>query len=341
MMNSSPNHEPILSPRDRAPASLSVVVPCYNEQEVFEELLNRVSATAESLGCPWELVLVDDGSKDRTWEMMVAAQRGNEHIKAVRLARNFGHQYALTCGLDQARGEVVVIMDADLQDPPELIPEMFDKWRQGYDVVYGKRSERKGETWLKRFLAYCFYRVLTGLTKTHIPSDTGDFRLIDRRALEALRSMREYQRFIRGMVSWVGYPQTPIYYERNERAAGVTKYPVRKSLLLAIDAITSFTYAPLRFASYLGFALSVFAFFYIVVIIVLKVLDINFPGYTSIMGAILLLGGVQLLVLGIMGEYVGRTFEQTKQRPLYLVQDIQGEPLGDLKTQYGPEPSSQ
>jgi dolichol-phosphate mannosyltransferase len=248
-------------------------------------------------------------------------------VKSIRLARNFGHQTAVTCGLDQARGEVVVILDADLQDPPELIPEMLDKWRDGYDVVYGQRRSRAGESASKLLFAYLFYRLFERVVGFSVPRDTGDFRLMDRRAVNALQSLRERHRFIRGMVSWIGHHQTAVMYDRPERFAGTTKYPFRKSLFLAIDAITSFTYAPLRIASYLGVATSVLAFLYIGVVLVLKVLGINFPGYTSIMASILFLGGAQLTVLGILGEYVGRIFEQGQQRPLYLVDQIRGEPL--------------
>lgn len=317
-----------LKPRQRLPLNVSVVVPCYNEEEVLEELFQRLSTVLEGLALPYELIFVDDGSGDSTWEMLSRFQQENDRrIKIIRLSRNFGHQIALTCGLDQARGEVVLVIDADLQDPPELLPAMLEKWKEGYDVVYGKRRAREGETVLKRFLAYSFYRIVNKLSGIEIPNDTGDFRLMDRSAVDALCSLRETQRFVRGMVSWIGFPQTPIDYDRPARFAGETKYPVRKSLLLAVDAITSFSQLPLRFASYLGFALSVFAFFYIVVVVGLKIAGINFPGYTSLMGTILLLGGVQLIVLGVIGEYVGRIFEQSKLRPLYFIDSVRGEPL--------------
>jgi dolichol-phosphate mannosyltransferase len=222
---------------------------------------------------------------------------------------------------------VVVILDADLQDPPELIPQMIADWRDGYDVVYGQRRTRAGESATKKFFAFAFYRIFEKVAGLKVPRDTGDFRLMDRRAVDALQSLRERHRFVRGMVSWIGYHQKALLYDRPERFAGTTKYPFRKSLFLAIDAITSFTYAPLRIASYLGVATSALAFGYILVVLALKVLGINFPGYTSIMASILLLGGVQLTVLGILGEYVGRIFEQGQQRPLYLVDQIHGEPL--------------
>lgn len=321
----------VLVSRPKGPQSLSIVIPCYNEQEVLPELSRRLTGVLSELHIPYEIVLVDDGSKDATWSMMQACQMQDLHFKVVRLSRNYGHQTALTCGLDQARGEVVVVMDADLQDPPELLQEMLEKWRQGYDVVYGKRRERRGESVSKRFFAFAFYRVFKRVTGFELPQDTGDFRLMDRRAVNALQALRERHRFIRGMVSWIGYNQTPIYYDRPERFAGTTKYPFRKSLFLAIDAITSFSYAPLRMASYLGVWISFLAFIYILIVIGLKVAGINTRGYTSQMASMLLLGGVQLIVLGIIGEYVGRIFEQGQSRPLYFVDRIVGEPLEQVK----------
>lgn len=309
------------------PSSISVVVPCYNEEDVLPELIKRLTATFSVLGIPYEFVLVDDGSKDRTWEMLCSYQANDSHLKIIRLSRNHGHQLALTCGLDHAAGDVVLIIDADLQDPPELIHEMLAKWKEGYDVVYGKRLARKGEGILKRGFAFLFYRLFKKLTGFELPSDTGDFRLMDKCALAAFLKMRERHRFIRGMVSWVGFHQTPVYYDRPERFAGVTKYPFRKSFFLAIDAITSFSYAPLRLASYLGVLFSFLAFVYIFIILWLKYAGQNLPGYTSIMAAVLLLGGVQLIVLGIMGEYVGRIFEQGQNRPIYLVDEVRGRPI--------------
>jgi dolichol-phosphate mannosyltransferase len=235
--------------------------------------------------------------------------------------------------LDHCNGEVIVIMDADLQDPPEVIPEMIKKWKEGYDVVYGRRENRDADSKTKRFFAYSFYRVINWITGISIPPDTGDFRLMDSRAVDAFRQLRERQRFVRGMVTWIGFQQAPVCYDRPARAAGETKYPFRKSLLLAIDAITSFSYAPLRLASWLGFGLSVFAFVYILVVIGLKIAGINFPGYTSLMGAILLLGGVQLIVLGVIGEYLGRIYEEVKRRPLYYVDKRLGDSLESKQPQ--------
>lgn len=311
------------------PESISLVIPCYNEEEVLETLIKRIDEVMTSVGVKFELILVDDGSRDRTWPMLSDYQNRYSWIKAIKLSRNYGHQLALTCGLDQARGEVIVIMDADLQDPPELLPKMIERWAEGYDVVYGKRTARHGESPLKRFFAFMFYRTISRIIKLNIPQDTGDFRLLDRKALQALQSLRERHRFIRGMVSWIGFKQTPIEYERPARFAGVTKYPFKKSLVLAFDAITSFSYAPLRLASYLGIAVSAVAFLYILVVIGLKLAGINFPGYTSLMASILLLGGMQLIVLGLIGEYVGRIFEQGQMRPLYFIDTVLGEPLAD------------
>jgi glycosyltransferase involved in cell wall biosynthesis len=322
----------VRAPRGRDPRSVSLVIPCYNEEEVLPELRRRLQELVSQYSCPVEVVLVDDGSKDSTWPLLQQYAREDEFIKAIRLSRNFGHQTAITCGLDQTRGEIVVILDADLQDPPELIPAMIAEWRDGYDVVYGQRRVRHGESLAKRFFAFSFYRIFEKIAGLKVPRDTGDFRLMDRRAVDALQSLRERHRFVRGMVSWIGYHQKALPYDRPERFAGVTKYPFRKSLFLAIDAITSFTYAPLRLASYLGVATSALAFLYIVVVVALKILGINFPGYTSIMASILLLGGVQLTVLGILGEYVGRIFEQGQGRPLYLIDTIQGEPLAHQLT---------
>jgi glycosyltransferase involved in cell wall biosynthesis len=321
------NSLPARVKRTYFPKSISVVAPCYNEEKVLVALRERLEGVLGKLNIPYEIIAVDDGSKDGTWEMLRKFQAENNHWKVIRLSRNWGHQTALTCGLDQSKGDVVLIIDADLQDPPELLTEMLTLWQDGFDVIYGKRTVRHGESRSKKFFAFFFYRLLSKITKIHIPEDTGDFRLIDRRALTALLSLRERHRFIRGLVSWVGYHQTPVFYERSERAHGETKYPFKKSLLLALDAITAFSYAPLRLATYLGFGVSGFAFIYIAVVILLKFLGVNFSGYTSMMASILLLGGVQLIVMGIIGEYVGRIFEQGQNRPLYFVDEICGEPL--------------
>jgi len=314
----------VLKERTKWPKSLSVVIPCYNEQDVLPKLHDDLLKVLEELKIEFDVILVDDGSSDDTWSLISDLNKNDPRFKGIKLSRNYGHQIALTSGLDQAEGQVVVIMDADLQDPPEVIPEMIKKWFEGYDVVYGKRKKRDGDSPSKKFFAYWFYRVMTLLSGMSIPQDTGDFRLMDQKALAAFSQLRERQRFIRGMVSWIGFNQCPVYYDRPKRAAGITKYPFRKSLLLAIDAITSFSYAPLRLASLLGFLLSLFAFLYIGVVIILKILGINFPGYTSLMATILLLGGVQLIVLGVIGEYLGRIYEEVKGRPLYYLSSTIG-----------------
>lgn len=312
------------------PDSISVVVPCFNEEEVLPLLHERLIHSLESLRISFEVILVDDGSRDNTWPLLLELHGRDPRFSAIKLARNFGHQYALTCGLAHASGAVTVIMDADLQDPPDLIAPMIELWKQGFDVVYGQRTERQGESGSKRLFAFTFYRLFQKLTGFNLPRDTGDFRLMDRKALEALLALKEHHRFIRGMVSWIGFAQTALPYARPQRAAGVTKYPFRKSFKLAVDALVSFSWAPLRLASLLGVGISGFAFLYILVVVVLKILGINFPGYTSLMASILLLGGVQLIVLGIMGEYVGRIFEQGQGRPLYLIEERVGKPLTRL-----------
>jgi glycosyltransferase involved in cell wall biosynthesis len=304
------------------PANLSIVIPCHNEEPVLDELTRRLQAVVDALPLRTEIILVDDRSTDDTWGKFLEIQASDPRYKLIRLSRNFGHQAALTSGLDQAKGDLILILDADLQDPPELLPKMLECWRDGFDVVYGKRISREGETLAKKVFAFAFYRTMQRITGLHIPADAGDFRLLDRKALVALNSLRERHRFIRGMVSWVGFKQTPVVYEREARFAGQTKYPFRKSLRLAFDAITSFSYVPLRLATYLGLGTSIFAFFYIILVIILKIMGVNFPGYTSIMASILFLGGAQLIVLGIIGEYVGRIFEQGQARPIYIVEEI-------------------
>jgi dolichol-phosphate mannosyltransferase len=245
----------------------------------------------------------------------------DQRVRGLRFARNFGHQAALTAGVDAARGTAVVIIDADLQDPPEVIPEMVETWRQGHEVVYGQREDREGESWFKKATASLFYRLLQSITNVRIPVDTGDFRLMGPRAVAAFRALPERNRFIRGLVSWIGFPQTAVYYRRQARHAGETKYPFRKMLRFALDGITSFSFLPLRLATVVGFVVSLLSFVYIVVVIVLKALGINYPGYTSMMASILFLGGVQLIMIGILGEYLGRIFDEVKRRPLYLIGD--------------------
>ncbi len=294
-------------------------MPVFNEETNVEPMRDRLVAALEGLVEGLEILFVDDGSGDQTWSRIGALAAADSRVRGLRFARNFGHQAALTAGVDAASGRAVVIIDGDLQDPPEVIPEMVARWREGYEVVYGQRHERQGETWFKLTTAAVFYRILRGITNVEIPVDTGDFRLMGPRAVAAFRALPERNRFIRGLVSWIGFPQTAVSYRRAAREAGQTKFPVRKMLRFALDGITSFSYFPLRLATWAGFAVSTFAFLYIVVVLVLKAVGVSWSGYTSLMASILFLGGVQLLMIGIMGEYLGRIFDEVKRRPLYLV----------------------
>jgi dolichol-phosphate mannosyltransferase len=298
---------------------LSIVVPVFNEEASVEALVRRVTAALEPAVERFELVLVDDGSRDGSWEKMQAAAARDPRVVLVRLSRNFGHQIAVTAGIDAARGEAVVLMDADLQDPPEVVPAMVARWREGYDVVYGRRTRRHGESWFKRATASAFYRLIRRLTSIEIPADTGDFRLMSRRVVEVFKDLRERNRFIRGMVSWIGYRQTAVEYERAERLAGETKYPLRKMVRFAADAIVSFSFAPLRIATGLGVLASTASFAYAVYAVLAALFHWDVVhGWASLIVAVLFLGGVQLLCVGIIGEYVGRIYDEVKQRPLYV-----------------------
>jgi dolichol-phosphate mannosyltransferase len=304
---------------------VSVVVPLYNEEGSVCELLRRIDGVMRTLeGLDgYEIVAVNDGSSDGTLALLRAQRTAHPELVILSLSRNFGHQVAATAGIDHAKGDAVILMDGDLQDPPELIGEFVAKWREGYDVVYATRRHRKGESAFKLFTARAFYRVTKMLTKISIPVDTGDFRLMSRRVVDALGQTRERHRFLRGLVSWVGFRQVGIIYDRDPRFAGNTKYPFSKMLRFAIDGITSFSEAPLRFATYFGFTVSFFAFAYAAIVLAFKLLDLNNPGYTSMMVAILFLGGVQLIGIGILGEYVGRIYDEIKARPLYLISSIE------------------
>ncbi len=298
---------------------LTVVVPAFNEEANIEIMCDRLSTALDGVVESLEIIFVDDGSSDDTWRLVSDLAARDPRVSGIRFARNFGHQAALTAGVDAANGRAVVIIDGDLQDPPEVIPEMVARWREGAEVVYGQREEREGETWFKLTTAALFYRLLRGITNVEIPVDTGDFRLMGPRAVTAFRALPERNRFIRGLVSWIGFEQTAVRYKRQARLQGETKFPVRKMLRFALDGITSFSFLPLRLATWTGFAVSLFAFLYILVVIVLKAMGISWPGYSSLMASILFLGGVQLLMIGIMGEYLGRIFDEVKRRPLYLV----------------------
>lgn len=314
---------------DPARPAFSVVVPLYNEAANVAPLLARIAAAIAPLSEEFdhEIVLVNDGSNDGTLEAIRSEMARRPNIVLVNLSRNFGHQLAATAGIELASGDAVVLMDGDLQDPPELIEAFLRKWRLGYDVVYAVRRSRKGESRFKLWTARAFYRVIKRLTKVAIPLDTGDFRLMSRRAVEAVRRLPERHRFLRGMVSWIGFNQTAVEYDRDVRHSGSTKYPLPKMLRFAMDGITSFSDVPLRFASYLGFTVSVVAFVYAVVVIVMKTFDLKpafyTPGWASTIVAVTFLGGVQLMSLGILGEYIGRVYDEVKGRPLYLISDIE------------------
>jgi dolichol-phosphate mannosyltransferase len=305
--------------------TLSVVAPCFNEEGVLHELYRRISQVLDGAGEIWELLLVNDGSRDRTPEIMRELHAQDERVKVVDFARNFGHQIAVTAGMDYARGDAVVLIDADLQDPPELILEMLAKWREGYEVVYAIRAERKGETWFKEFTAKAFYRIIYKITDIDIPMDTGDFRLMDRKVVDALKTMHEKHRFMRGMSVWVGFRQTGVKYVRAERYAGETKYPLKKMLKFAMDGITSFSYFPLQLATYIGFAAALIAVLGILVTIILRLSGSHaFFGQATTLVSVLFLGGVQLICLGILGEYLGRIYDEVKGRPLYIVREALG-----------------
>jgi polyisoprenyl-phosphate glycosyltransferase len=299
---------------------LSVVIPLYNEQAVIVAFHSRLVAVLDRLELPAEIVYVNDGSTDRSLSLLIDLRRRDQRIAIVDLSRNFGKELALTAGLDHALGDAVVVIDADLQDPPELIPELLKGWEQGYDVVSARRIAREGETWLKRLTAAAFYRLLERSTRTHVLRDTGDFRMLSRRAVDAAKSLREQHRFMKGLFAWIGFPQLSIPYRREVRHAGRSKWSYWKLWNLAIEGLTSFTIAPLRLASYLGAVVALLSFAYAAVIIY-KTLAYGDPvrGYPSLMVTVLFLGGVQLLSLGIIGEYLGRIFNETKHRPLYLV----------------------
>lgn len=303
--------------------TLSVVVPLYNEELVIEEMHSRLSRVLQIQTLDYEIWMVNDGSNDATVDIAKGICKRDSRTKLVSLSRNFGHQIAVTAGLDKAAGQAVVIIDADLQDPPEVILDMLQKWYGGYHVIYGRRAKRKGESWFKRVTAAFFYRLLRKMTAVDIPLDSGDFRLLDRKVVEELRRMRESNRFVRGMVSWIGFRQCEVTYTREERYAGETKYPLAKMLEFALDGIFSFSNLPLRLSSVLGFACSVTSFFFIIYGFVIRYIfpDRAVRGWASIFVAVLFVGGVQLICLGILGEYLGRIYEEVKARPLYVIDE--------------------
>jgi dolichol-phosphate mannosyltransferase len=302
--------------------TLSFVLPIYNEEDVIPELHKRLTDFLAKLALPTEVIFVNDGSRDRSMELLRGLAQGEPRYRVLSFARNFGHQTAITAGVDYARGKAVVVMDADLQDPPEVVQAMVEKWREGFDVVYGRRRKREGESFFKLVTARIFYRVFSAMIPIEVPLDTGDFRLMSRRVIVALRELRETHRFVRGMVAWVGFKQTEVLYDRPGRFAGETKYPFRKMLRFALDGITSFSILPLRFATYLGMLTSVGSVGVIVWALLAKyVYKQVVQGWTATVIIIALFASVQLLMIGILGEYVGRIYEEVKRRPLYIVGD--------------------
>ncbi len=300
----------------------SIIAPIYNEFENLPELYRRIREVMDSSGESWELVLVDDGSTDGSTDKIRELAQADQRVRPVIFARNFGHQVAITAGWDYARGDAVVIIDADLQDPPEVILELAKKWREGYEVVYAVRAEREGETWFKKITAAIFYRLIRWITDVNIPVDTGDFRLMDRKVVDVLKQMRERHRFPRGMSAWVGFRQIGVEYKRAARLAGVTKYPFKKMLRLALNAITSFSYFPLQVATFFGFLSAGLAILAIPIVAVLRLAGSHFfEGQTTTLISVLFLGGVQLISLGILGEYIGRLYDEAKGRPLYIVRE--------------------
>ena len=307
--------------------TISVVAPIYNEVGNLPVLYERIRGVMEDIGEPWELVMINDGSHDGSDAIIDKLyDEDPEHVRAIHFARNFGHQLAVTAGMDYARGQAVVLIDSDLQDPPELIAAMVEKWREGSEVVYAVRSEREGETWFKQLTASVFYRLLYNITDVNIPLDTGDFRLMDRSVVTAVDSMREQHRFIRGMVSWVGFEQSGVEYTRSARYSGETNYPIRKMLRFAWDGITGFSYFPLQLATFFGFGIAGLSALSIPVVIYLRAFTNAEPleGQATTLVTVLLLGGVQLISLGIIGEYLGRIYNEVKERPLYITRSVKG-----------------
>jgi polyisoprenyl-phosphate glycosyltransferase len=303
--------------------TISILIPAYNEEPVLEKLFTRLANLANEVeGYDFEFLFVNDGSKDNTLGIIKEFAEKDDRVSYINLSRNFGKEIGMIAGLDYVQGDATVIIDADLQDPPELIPEMIELWEEGYDDVYAKRRSREGESWLKKYTSKMYYRTLQKITHIPIQEDTGDFRLLDRRVVEAIRQFRDTQRNAKAIFSWVGFHKKEILYDRDERAAGMTKWSYPKLINLAIDGITSFTTAPLRISTYVGAGVSILAFLYLLFLVIRTTFfGTDLAGYPSMMAVILFLGGVQLLFLGIIGEYVGRIFNETKQRPLYLIEE--------------------
>ncbi len=326
--------QPLSASSQRSPTLLSVVAPVYNEEALVELFVSRTCAAVADYA--FELVLVNDGSSDGTGPLLDRLADADPRVRVVHLSRNFGHQAALTAGLEHAAGDVVAMIDADLQDPPELIPTMVAQWQSGADVVYAVRKQREGETAFKLATASWFYKLFDKLAQVNLEPNSGDFRLLDRRALDALLAMTERSRFLRGMTVWVGFKQTAVPYERDARHAGETKYTLRRMLRFSLDAITSFSHLPLQLATYVGILSAGIAFVAIPVVIGLRLAGSYLPGFGSITIAILLLGGVQLIAIGVIGEYVGRIYDEVKHRPLYIVREERNAPTDSLGSAPGP-----
>jgi len=308
--------------KKEAQPKFSIIAPVFNEHECLSEFYSRICSVMDTTHSSWELVFVDDGSTDGSTDLIRAFARKDKRVQPVIFARNFGHQIAVTAGMDYSRGQAVVVIDADLQDPPEVILDLIAKWKEGYQVIYAVRRKREGESWFKLFSASLFYRLIYRITDVKIPLDTGDFRLLDRKIVNVMGSMRERHRFLRGMASWVGFRQIGVEYDRKERFAGKTKYPFSKMLKLALNAVTSFSYFPLQLATYIGFIAAGLSILSIPIVILLRIaFHEAFLGQATTLIAVLFLGGVQLICMGILGEYIGRIYDEVKGRPLYVVSD--------------------
>ncbi len=305
------------------PLFCSIVLPVYNEEGNLEELYYRITKVMKKIDKPYEIIFVNDGSTDSSLEKMTSLHNQDKRVKILNLSRNFGHQIAITAGMDYAKGEVIIIMDADLQDPPEVIPRLLQEWEKGFDVVYAKRKGREGESFFKKFTAWLYYRLFRILANLDIPVDTGDFRLLSRRVVEVLKQIREHHRFLRGLVTWIGFKQCGVEFVREKRFSGKTKYSFWKMMKFALDGILSFSFFPLRLLTYLGFLTAFFSLLYAGYVIFLKIFtQATVPGWASLMVAILFLGSLQLIGLGIIGEYLGRIGDEVKKRPLYIVKEF-------------------
>ncbi|KAB2440312.1 glycosyltransferase family 2 protein [Bacillus luti] len=305
----------------------SIIIPMYNEEAVIEETYRRLKRVMKDANGMYELLFINDGSQDKCADIIKQFMIGDKTVKLIDFSRNFGHQIAITAGMDYADGDAVIIIDADLQDPPELILQMIEKWKEGYEVVYAKRMKRKGETWFKKWSASTFYRVLRASTDIDIPVDTGDFRLMDQKVCKEMRKINENNRFVRGLVSWIGFRQIAIEYVRDERVAGETKYPLKRMVKLCLDGILSFSYKPLKLAIYSGLLLSSSGFLYFIYVLYLSIFtEATMKGWPSIISIMLIFNGFMLFMLGIIGEYIGRIYDETKGRPLYIVREFYGEP---------------